>query len=316
MVTHGLGNDDNHAQGTRATSGSDRSLLLEFADLMAQPEAQLRLDRAALELARIEHPDLDVQAYLARLDELAGRVAALLQGLPPAAPENAADADPALPDLPDVVQALNTVLFEEAGLRGNSDDYTNPRNSLLDDVLDSGLGIPITLSVIYVEVARRIGLRLHGVSFPGHFLVMGDYGDGVVVIDTFFAVVTLSEEQMLGRIRHVLGDELPAHHYLSQLLVPAGKRETVVRMLRNLKGAYVGAEQLDKAIAVMDRLLLLVPDDADELRDRGELYRQMDCFRPALDDLQSYLTLSPDAVDAEVVRAHVVQLRAQVRRLN
>ena len=153
-------------------------------------------------------------------------------------------------------------------------------------------------------------------SFPGHFLVMSDYGDGVVVIDAFFGGITLSEDQMIGRIRHVLGEDLPAHHYLAQFLVPASKRETVVRMLRNLKGAYVGAEQPEKAIAVVDRLLLLVPEDADEWRDRGELYRQMDCFRPALDNLQRYLTLVPDAVDAEVARAHVQQLRRQVSRLN
>lgn len=302
--------------GTGMQPGVESALLADFAGLLSQPEDAIMLDRAALEIARIEYPDLDVEAYLARLDELAARVAAQLHGLPPASVEQAADAEPDLPDLPDVVLALNQVLFEETGLRGNADDYTNPRNSLLNDVLDAGLGIPITLSVVYMEVARRIGLRLQGVSFPGHFLVMSDYGDGVVVIDTFFGGITLSEEQMLGRIRHVLGEELPAHHYLAQFLVPAGKRETLVRMLRNLKGAYVGAERPDKAIPVIDRLLLLVPDEADELRDRGELYRQLDCFRPALDDLQNYLTLTPDAVDAEVVRAHVVQLRHQVRRLN
>ena len=310
------GADDAGVTGLETGAGADRSLLVDFAELMSQPESALRLDRAALELARIEYPDLDVDAYLERLDALAARVAAQLEGLPPASPDQAADAEPDLPDLPDVVHALNAVLFEEAGLRGNTDDYANPRNSFLNDVLDSGLGIPITLSVVYMEVARRIGLRLEGVSFPGHFLVMSDYGDGVVVIDTFFGGITLSEEQMLGRIRHVLGEDLPAHRYLAQFLVPAGKRETLVRMLRNLKGAYVGAEQPDKAITVIDRLLLLVPDEADELRDRGELYRQIDCFRPALADLQHYLTLAPDAVDAEVVRAHVVRLREQVRRLN
>ncbi len=316
MEVDGVRGDSGLSAEPVTTPAVDRSLLVDFAELMSQPEETIRLDRAALELARVEYPELDVDAYLARLDELAERVALKLQGLPPASPEQAADAEPDLPDLPDVVQAMNEVLFEETGLRGNADDYTNPRNSFLNDVLDDGLGIPITLSVVYIEVARRVGLRLQGVSFPGHFLVMSDYGDGIVVIDTFFGGITLSEEQMLGRIRHVLGEDLPAHHYLAQFLVPAGKRETIVRMLRNLKGAYVGVERPDKAIPVIDRLLLLVPDEADELRDRGELYRQLDCFRPALDDLQSYLTLTPDAVDAEVVRAHVVQLRDQVRRLN
>ena len=287
-----------------------------FAALMTQPEEHIELDRAALELARIEYPALDVDAYLARLDALAEEVRSRIAGLPAAAPEYAASGDQGLPDLPDVVQAMNHVLFEEAGLRGNSDDYADPCNSFINDVLDRGLGIPITLSVIYMEVARRIGLELYGVSFPGHFLVMSDYGDGVVVIDTFFGGITLSEDQMVGRIRHVLGEDLPAQHYLAQFLVPAGKRETVVRMLRNLKGAYVGAAQHEKAIPVLDRLLLLVPDEAEELRDRAELYRLIDCFRPALRDFERYLTMSPDAVDAELVRVHVVQLRRQVSRLN
>ena len=299
-----------------AGSGARDHLLDDFSRLMARPEASLELDRVALEVARVENPVLDIDAYLQRLDDLAGRVRERIEGLPPASPEFAVDGDETLPDLPDVVQAINRVLFEEAGLRGNSDNYVEPANSFLDQVLDRGLGIPITLSLVYIEVARRIGLRLHGVSFPGHFLVMSDYGDGVVVIDAFFGGITLSEDQMIGRIRHVLGEDLPAHHYLSQFLVPAGKRETVVRMLRNLKGAYVGAEAPEKAIATIDRLLLLAPDDTEEWRDRGELYRQMDCFRPALDDLQRYLTLVPDAVDAELVRAHVQQLRRQVSRLN
>ncbi len=298
-----------------STAPSD-SLLADFAALMACPEEAIELDRAALELARLGAPDLDVDCYLQRLDGFAARVREQIRGLPPASPECAVDGDSSLPDLPDIVQAINHVLFEEAGLRGNTDDYTDPANSFLDQVLDRGLGIPITLSVIYIEVARRIGLRLQGVSFPGHFLVMSDYGDGVVVIDAFFGGITLSEDQMLGRIRHVLGEELPAHHYLAQFLVPAGPRETIVRMLRNLKGAYIGTEQPYKAIPIVDRLLLLVPDDVDQWRDRGELYRQIDCFRLALEDFQRYLTLATDAIDTELVRAHVQQLRRQVSRLN
>ena len=285
-------------------------VLRDFASLAAMPDDRLMLDRAALEVARIAYPDLDADVYLGKLDGLAEAVHARLAGAA-TKPDQPLEAE-----LPVVLAAINAVLFEQSGLRGNSDNYGDPRNSFINDVLDRGLGIPISLSVVYIEVARRLGLEMEGVSFPGHFLAMTSYGDGIVVLDPFFGGITLSEEQVLGRIRRVVGDELATDDNLAHFLRPASTREIVARMLRNLKGAYVAAGEAAKAIPASDRLLLLMPDDADEVRARGEIYRQLDCFRPAVADFQRYLMLAPDAVDADVVRAHLIHLKGAISRLH
>lgn len=279
----------------------DAAALGRFARLVRLPEAQLDLGEAAIAIAELAYHDLDVPRWLRRLDALAARVRVHQRGST---------------DVLATLAALNEGLFHDTGLRGNADDYADPRNSFLNEVLERNLGIPISLSVVYMEVARRVGLEVHGVSFPGHFVVMVPYEDGVIVLDPFFAGVTLDEEQLADRLRRVLGDEVPAEDYVQQVLVPAGKHEILVRMLRNLKGVYVGRGALERALAVAERILLLCPDDADEVRDRGELYRQLDCFRPALADLQRYLVLSPGARDSETIRARITELRTAVSHLS
>ena len=165
-----------------------------FAELVSGSEADLDLAEAALLIAQEEQPELDVAAYLGRLDALADSVRSRL-------PEAASFAD--------IIQALNTVLFEEEGLSGNQTDYHDPRNSFLNEVLDRKLGIPITLSLVYIEVGNRLGVPLVGVGFPGHFVVKYAGPDGETVLDPFQAGSRVSQAQMEDKLRAMYGPEQP-----------------------------------------------------------------------------------------------------------
>ncbi len=195
-----------------------------FAQLVSGPEEELDLAEAALLIAQEEHPELDVAGYLRRLDGLAAAVRARL----PEAPEPA-----------DIIHSLNIQLFGEEGLAGNESEYYDPRNSFLNEVLDRKRGIPITLSVIYLEVGRRLGLPLAGVGFPGHFLVKYSGADGELVLDPFAGGVTLSREELAQKLRRMYGDANPFLAQIPQLLAPASKKEILLRMLHNLKGIYL-----------------------------------------------------------------------------
>jgi regulator of sirC expression with transglutaminase-like and TPR domain len=209
------------------------------------------------------------------------------------------------------VAALNVHLFGELGFCGNAAAYYDPRNSYLNEVLDRRTGIPITLSIVYLEIGRRLGLRIQGVSFPGHFLVKLRLARGALVLDPFRGGEPCSATELRTR----LGQALPGTPDLEPHLEPATPREIVARVLRNLKGIYLESAQHERALAVMHRLLLAVPESAEELRDRGLVHAALECFRPALADLQSYLRRRPDAPDAADIHARVVELRLAASRL-
>ena len=237
------------------------------------------------------------------------------------------------PDAPveDRVIALNDFLFADLGFRGNADDYYDPRNSYLNEVVDRRRGIPITLSVLYLEIGRRVGLPLEGVSFPGHFMVRLPLRGGTLVLDPFSGGAPQSEDELRARLKRVIprvagaktggwkdaargvaASDLP----LDPFLEPAGNRQILARLLRNLKGIYREKDEPERMLAVLDRMLLVAPDAPAELRDRGYVYERMECWRPALEDLRAYLGREPEAPDLAEIRAKVAELSLRCARLN
>ena len=269
--------------------------------IVTQPENCLNLAEAALLVAAEEYPELDVDTYLQRLDELA-------QAVRHALPEEAG--------LEETVVALNHFLFVEQGFTGNADDYYDPRNSFLNDVLDRKLGIPITLSILYIEIGQRLGLPFEGVSFPGHFLVKCATNDGDVVLDPFWGGMPLSEDDLQDRLEESYGKPQAASAPLAMLLSAAGKKEILVRMLRNLKAVYMKREELLKALSTINRILQIQPDLPEEIRDRGQIYQSLECFRPAVADLSRYLVLAPTADDASDVQHRLVELQQRAASIN
>jgi regulator of sirC expression with transglutaminase-like and TPR domain len=270
-----------------------------FSALIA--DGDFDLARACLGVAQDEYPRLDVDACLGELDAMAGVIRRRL----------AADAFPE-----QRVAALNHHLFAELGFRGNVDAYYDPRNSYLNEVLARRTGIPISLSVIYMVVGRRIGLALEGVSFPGHFMVKLRVRRGELVLDPYAGGVPRGAAELRERLRDALPGGLAGEADLAPFLAPTPHRQILARLLRNLKTIYLKAGDAERALAVMNRMLAVLPDAAEELRDRGMVYADMGAVRAALADLQGYLDRRPDAPDASDVRARVVALAAACARLN
>jgi len=229
-----------------------------FSEAVRGPDEKIDLGRAALAIAHGEYPDLDVESYVARLDSLA-RICEERAG---------GEINPYR-----LIAAINTVLFKQEGFRGNRDDYYDPRNSFLNEVLDRKTGLPITLSVLYMEVGKRVGLSVQGVGFPGHFLV-----------------------------RYAGPDEK-----IIQILK---------RMLNNLKGIYLRRAEFGKGLSVVERLVILEPDSAQAIRDRGLLYLKLECFSQALEDLEAYLGMAGDAGDQGIIRERVVSLKKRVTQIH
>jgi regulator of sirC expression with transglutaminase-like and TPR domain len=268
-----------------------------LARLLAQPDASVELAHAALLVAAEERPGLDVEHYRARLYEL---------GL--AARERLArDAE-----LNPVV-ALNNFIFEELGFAGNQTNYYDPRNSLLSDVLDRRRGIPITLSVVYMEIGRRAGLRVEGVGLPGHFIVRAQGKQGEAMLVDPFNGKIVDAEDCQERLDTIYGGQAPltdAH------LRPVSTRDILARLLRNLKGIYAQAGLYRRALSIIESILLVAPDAVEERRDRGALLAQLGRYSEAITDVQAYLKRAANAPDAERVREQLKQMQAQLARLN
>jgi len=269
-----------------------------FIELLTRE--QFSLAEACLLIAQDAYPELNVEAYLHRIEAIAEGVRSRI---------------PADAFAEQRIVALNNYLFGELRISGNAADYYDPRNSYLNEVIDRCTGIPITLSVLYMEVGQRVGLALKGVSFPGHFLVKLRVKRGQLVIDPFSRGEPQSEDDLRKRLQHVLPRNQTVES-IDPYIEAATPREIVARLLRNLKGIYVGARQFERALAVMNRILLVTPETVEELRDRGLVYQQLECFRPALADLQNYLRRRPEAADAQEIHERLVELRQAAGRLN
>ena len=259
--------------------------LRAFSQLVRTPADGVDLGRGAALIAQIEHPDLDPETVLQRLDDLAKRV-------------GRRDVD-----------GLRRVLFEEERFAGNADDYYDPRNSCLNDVLDRRLGIPITLSVLAIEVGRRVGLAIHGVGLPGHFMAEADG----VLFDPFNGGVVVTRAEAEAVVARVLGRPVPL---ADSHFAPVPKPHILIRMLANLRRVYIDRDEWAKARAVMERLMLLDPDSPGHVRDYGTVLMKEGNFSGGAAHWERYLALCPDARDAERVKAQLTEIRRAIASLN
>jgi regulator of sirC expression with transglutaminase-like and TPR domain len=271
-----------------------------FAALVALPDDAIDLGHASLLIAREEYPDLDVGSYLSRLDGMAADIARRLKdGEGPRSR----------------VAHLNQLLFEEMGFQGNREEYFDPRNSFLNDVLDRRIGIPITLSTIYLEVGRRIGCPLAGVAFPGHFLVRlgGVQGAPDIFIDPFNRGRLLTEEDCRTLILEMYKGQL---EYRPEFLKRAMNREILERMINNLKGIYQQRRDFHMALKIQQLLLCIDPDRPDAIRDRGLIHYRLALIAEAVVDLDRYLRLAPGAPDAPQIRTRLDEMKRLVPQMN
>jgi regulator of sirC expression with transglutaminase-like and TPR domain len=245
----------------------------EFARYVALPVEQIRLDVAALLLARTEYPALDLAAQLKRLDTLAAR----------------AECDPGLS--PQVnIASLNQLLYDEEKFAGNDEDYDDPRNSYLNDVLDRKVGIPITLSLVYQEVARRCGLPVVGVGFPGHFLAKYITASGEILLDPYHRGVTVSVQECEEKLKAQFGEEA---EFRPTYLQESSTKQILTRMLNNLKGAFFRRKDFARVLMMIEMALAVDPASRQEVHDRAMIYFLIRRYGNAMADLRYYLSISP-----------------------
>jgi regulator of sirC expression with transglutaminase-like and TPR domain len=272
-----------------------------FEELAALPDDGMDLATGAALIARDAYATIDVARLLSRFDELAIPLAkGGLASLPPA----------------EQADAISEHLYGQLGFRGNEQDYYDPKNSLLPDVLERRLGIPISLALVYCEVARRAGVRARGVSFPGHFLVRVDaphLDDAAVAVDPFFGGRRLDK----GGLQKLLDRGAPGQSFVvAQHLAAASARTVLVRMLINLKWIYATRGDLARSLLALDRIITLTPDSVPALRERGLLAARLGAVEAARADLSRLLELVPAAPDAGAIRQHLEELRSKTSVLN
>ncbi|MBI3272821.1 MAG: transglutaminase family protein [Planctomycetes bacterium] len=266
-----------------------------FCRVVELPEEELDLAVAALLIGKEEDPTVAVQAYVERLEALARRVVA-----------SAAESRPGIDD-------LNRVLFREEGFAGDNESYYAPENSFLHRVLDRHKGIPITLSLVYMEVARRAGLSIQGVGFPGHFLVKLVEPDGETVIDPFNGGAVVTAEKCQQLLDAVYGGQL---RFDDRFLAASNKRQILARVLNNLKGIYLALQDFPRALGVVERMCIVEPGGTTEVRDRGMIHYRLGHFSCAVSDLRRYLALEPPPAEAELVRETIKTITRVIARLN
>jgi regulator of sirC expression with transglutaminase-like and TPR domain len=263
----------------------------QLSALLAGLAPDLNLDEAALLLAAIEYPGLDVGSFIAILDSYAVELAGRLRD-----PSGAA-----------FVSEANRYLFEEHGFAGNSADYYNPANSCLNETLASKAGIPITLSVIYIEIARRLAEPVFGIGLPGHFIVQYDDGFYSTYIDPFHGGHLLDAPACLAMV----GPE--AH---PSMLARVDTRQIIARMINNLRGVYFSRQAHRKSVQILNLLLEANPYAAEEYKQRGVAYLQMEQTRAAKEDFERYLELAPDAPDRADIEKHLTSLKRWLVGMN
>ncbi len=271
--------------------------LEHFRRLVAQQP--LPLLAVAAEVPRYADPGCQPAAVLERVQAWGRQLAERL------APDAAA---------PMRWRQLNHFFFDELGFRGNVDAYDEPENSWLDRVIERRTGIPITLSLLYLELGRAAGLKLRGVGFPGHFLVRLPLADGSMMIDVFGGGVPLSSAMLQARLAAVTRGAVEAP--LDVYLRPAADRDILARLLRNLQRLHLRSGEAALALEVQHRLLALLPDDAHEHRTRAGIYEVLECPRAAAQDLERYLSLADEVPDMADTRDRLDRLQREAARLN
>jgi regulator of sirC expression with transglutaminase-like and TPR domain len=271
---------------------------LQYFSALVQSDDDFPLLEAATSLAQDEFPELDIQQVLGDVDQLLAR---LKRRLP-------ADAAPL-----QRLRALNQFFFRDLSFGGNVNDYYDPDNSFLNVVLRTRRGNPISLAVLWIELAQGLGLHARGICFPGHFMVKVNLPKGQVVIDPFTGQ-SLSREELSERLepfrrRSGLVDEFEVP--LGLYLQSAPSRDIIARMLRNLTEIHEAQEDWQRLIAVEDRLIVLLPEAWAEYRDRGLAHAQQGHTSLAVEDLETYLAHADDALDLDAIADRVAELRRE-----
>jgi regulator of sirC expression with transglutaminase-like and TPR domain len=262
-----------------------------FQEMIRRPDPEIDLARSALLVAAENDPTLDVEAELAKLDAWADELGRRL--------------DPSWNNLQRLAR-LRAYMYEELGFKGDVRGYYSPENSLLHSVMTRRLGIPLTLSIVFMEIGWRLGIPFEGVGFPGHFLVRLTGEPGDLLLDPYDHGASVHEEDCRRMIELTTGGTVP---YDPSMIRSLGKRDMIARLLFNLKVACLKAGDDKGALAAVERLLLLHPDDPPEMRDRGLLLYRMDRYREARSSLLAYLRVRPDALDREVIERHLTALQ-------
>jgi regulator of sirC expression with transglutaminase-like and TPR domain len=262
-----------------------------FQQLVTLPDAAVPLAEAALLMACEEYPQLEISPYLDVLDRIADSAQRALR-----------PSDSPL----EIVAKINTVLFDTYGFRGNNEHYYDPRNSFFNDVLDRRIGIPITLSAVYIEVSRRLNLPIAGVGMPGHFIVKYSNRREEFFLDPYNRGEILTREDCRQRLYERYGD---AVEFSDRLLARATNRQILLRMLNNLKDIYLKSRAIDKCLSMVDMMLMIDSEDLIQFRDRGLLRLQLRQFAAAGRDLEHYLQHSPNAEDRPEIENHIKELK-------
>ena len=278
--------------------GSTERIRADFERLVKRPEPAFDLARAALLIAAESNPQMDVDGHIHTLDSWAEQLRARLQ-----------------PDWNNLqkLARLRSFLYEDLRFRGDQEDYYSPTNSMLNEVMERRLGVPLTLSIIFMELGWRIGIPFEGVGFPGHFLVRLTGEPRDLLLDPYRDGMSVHEEDCRRMLEEISGGKLELR---GDHLNSVSKHDMIVRLLMNLKGAYLRANDDEGALAAVDRLLVIHPDDVEEVRDRGLLLYRLRRWGAALDSLATYLAARPEAADREAIEAHARNLRRLLSGLN
>ncbi|MBI2066451.1 MAG: transglutaminase family protein [Deltaproteobacteria bacterium] len=266
----------------------------KLEDLIHTDLQSVSLEEITLLVAKEKYRELNTQNYLARIEEFAQRARPYIHNV-----QGGRQA----------IQAFNHYFFEVEGFCGNRADYYNPSNCYLNDVLDHRSGIPITLSIVYMAIGRRLGLPLSGVNFPGHFLVRYDFKSEAFFVDVFDKGTILTTGDCREKLQRAYGSELI---FQEEFLDPASHRQVLLRILANLKIMYILKKDFNQVLPILNRLLLFEPKSSQSLKERGMLYAQLECFRPALNDFVNYLSRDPQAFDRPLIEECIQELREKV----
>lgn len=261
-----------------------------FFQEIQQPEEQIDLAKAALYIAQEEYPEIEPEEYLNALDTMASEI---LERLPQ-------ERYPLR-----VIQTINHYLYEDLGFRGNQNNYYDAKNSYFNEVINRRTGIPITLSLVYLELCKRIDFPMVGIGMPGHFLIRPEFEDAKIYVDAFNQGEILFPEDCSTRLTQIYQQPIEMQ---PEFLAAVNPRQFLGRMLMNLKVIYLNEGKIEQALGVIERILLLFPDSVNEKRDRGILYYHQQQWREAQQDLENYLEILPMAQDAGIIRQILDQM--------
>jgi regulator of sirC expression with transglutaminase-like and TPR domain len=269
-------------------NSSNQEQLKLFALEALKAESELDLGRAALLMAKCQYPKLNVELYISQFDEIAGIISNRLSSKNPLL----------------IIKNIN---------QGNKENYYDPRNSFLNEVLVRRLGIPISLSVIYMEVARRLGLKIDGVGLPGHFLVKCKIEDQEIILDPFHQGKELSQTDCQALLTTIYGSGIELKPSFFRTV---SKKEILIRMLNNLKNIYISGNDPARALITLETLLILTPQATNEIKERGIINYRLGKFSQSIKDLEFYLQHSPKTVETDNIRKFLNQIKLEFASLN